>query len=72
MSNILNNLGKNLKKYRLLKGYTQEQFAEKANMSVTFLSLLESGNNNTTLVKVEMLANLLDINYIKLLEDNND
>lgn len=69
MSSILNNFGKNLKKYRLIRGYTQEEFAERANISVTFLSLLESGNYNTTLVEVELFARILGVNYTKLLED---
>ncbi len=72
MKKILKNFGKNLKKYRKECNYTQEQFVELANMSVTHLSLLESGRYNTTLTNVEKFANILNIDYLQLLEDCKD
>lgn len=69
MSKIAQNFGKNLKKYRIMRNFTQEQLAEMANVSVTFMSMLESGRYNTTLYRVELFAKILKIDYIKLLEE---
>ena len=40
---VLEQIGKNIKTARTLKGYTQEYVAEKLNKSVNFISLVESG-----------------------------
>lgn len=36
-------IGKNIKYCRKMKGYTQEELAEKANISVSHLSKIETG-----------------------------
>lgn len=43
---VLENLGKNLKKYRLDCGMTQEILAEKIGIHPTYVGKLESGKNN--------------------------
>ncbi len=43
---VLENLGKNLKKYRLDCGMTQEILAEKVGIHPTYVGKLESGKNN--------------------------
>ncbi len=43
---ILENLGKNLKKYRLDIKYTQEQLAEKVGVHPTYIGKLETGKSN--------------------------
>ncbi len=43
---VLENLGKNLKKYRLYCGMTQEILAEKVGIHPTYVGKLESGKNN--------------------------
>lgn len=50
----LNNLGKKIKHERQLQGITQEQLAEKADISVNFMSLIEGGRN----MSVETLVNI--------------
>lgn len=60
--------GKNLKKYRLENGFTQEQFAELTNLSVTYISLLENGRANATLLTVEKISAILKIDFLKLFE----
>lgn len=50
----LNGLGSRIKKERLKKGITQEQLAEKVDISVNFMSLIENGRN----MSVETLANI--------------
>ncbi len=40
---VLKNFGKNLKRYRLEKGWTQEQLAEKVNVHQTYIGKIELG-----------------------------
>ncbi len=40
---VLKRLGKNIKKYRLLVGLTQEQLAEKINVHQTYIGKIEIG-----------------------------
>lgn len=49
---VLENLGKNLKRYRLEQGLTQEELAEKVGIHPTYVGKLEAGKNN---VSVKML-----------------
>ncbi|MCD8026942.1 MAG: helix-turn-helix domain-containing protein [Clostridiales bacterium] len=62
----LNNLGANIKKIRQAKGMTQEQLAERADISVNFMSLIENGKNMSaeTLVKI---ANSLEVSVDNLM-----
>lgn len=63
-------IGLNIAYYRKREGMTQDQLAEKANVSRTFLSSIEAPNLVTSL-SLEMLfniANALNVDPIKLLE----
>ncbi len=62
------NLGNNIKKYRLEKGYTQEMFAEKIDKTVNYLSLIENGHKGILLKTLFDIAHALDIAPSKLLE----
>lgn len=50
-----------LKKARIEKGYTQEQLAEKIDISVAFLSRVERGNSKINLNRLNQICDLLDI-----------
>lgn len=67
-SSILEKFGKNLKMYRLKSGLTQEQFAELVDLSVTYISLLENGRTNTTILVIEKFSKILKVDFIKLFE----
>ena len=54
-------IGERLKKARVAKGYTQEQLAEKIDVSVAFLSRVERGNARVNLNRLNQLCDLLDI-----------
>ena len=54
-------IGQRLKKARIEKGYTQEQLAEKIDVSVAFLSRVERGNAKINLNRLNQLCDLLDI-----------
>jgi transcriptional regulator with XRE-family HTH domain len=53
--------GKNLRKLRLAAGLTQEQLAEKSNISVDFLSLIERGRNSPSFDNLDSLASALQL-----------
>lgn len=54
-------IGERLKKARTEKGYTQEQLAEKIDVSVAFLSRVERGKAKINLNRLDQLCNLLEI-----------
>ena len=54
-------IGERLKKARIEKGYTQEQLAEKIDVSVAFLSRIERGKSKVNLNRLNQLCDLLDI-----------
>lgn len=50
----IENLGSRIRAERLARGITQEQLAEKVDISVNFMSLIENGRN----MSVETLVNI--------------
>ena len=54
-------IGHRLKKARIEKGYTQEQLAEKIDVSVAFVSRVERGNTKINLNRLNQICDLLDI-----------
>ena len=53
--------GNNLKYFRFKRKYTQEYLAELTNMSVTYISQLESGKHCPSFEKIECLAKALNV-----------
>jgi transcriptional regulator with XRE-family HTH domain len=60
-------VGRNVRRVRLKKGLTQEQFAEKSGFSQQYLSGLEQGRRNPTVVTVYELAKALGVDHMELL-----
>ena len=58
--------GKNVKKYRLKKGYTQEQLAELADIGDKIISPIETGRSFIALDKMERLCNVLEVEPFQL------
>lgn len=61
MKNLREILGKNIRKYRELRGYTQEKFIEKIEIGTTAISNIECGKafpSHETLTKI---VNVLDV-----------
>ena len=62
VENIYNTIGKNIKKYRLKKGLTQRQLADKLLLSDSFISKLESVTHQTISIDtLEQIAIALDV-----------
>ena len=65
---ILNSFGKKLQKLRTDRNLTQEKLAEIAGFDRTYISLLERGIRNPSLVNIFRLANALNVAPDKLLK----
>jgi transcriptional regulator with XRE-family HTH domain len=59
-------VGRNLKRVRLEKGLSQERFAELSGFTQQYLSDLENGRRNPTIVTLYELARALDIEHVVL------
>lgn len=60
-------VGRNVRKHRLASGLTQEQFAERSGFSQQYVSDLERGLRNPTVVSVYELAQALGVSHLDLL-----
>lgn len=62
-----NIIGSRIKQARLAKNYTQEELAEKIDISVAFLSRVERGNSHINLKRLNQICGLLDVSESYLL-----
>ncbi|MCA9835127.1 MAG: helix-turn-helix transcriptional regulator [Thermomicrobiales bacterium] len=59
--------GRNLRRLRLERGYSQEDFAELLGVHRTYLGSVERGERNPTLRTVERFAGDLGVDAVRLL-----
>lgn len=59
--------GKNVRKFRLSQGLSQDALAEKADIHRTYIGAVERGERNITLINAEKIANALGINLVDCL-----
>ena len=64
---LLKQLGRNIKAERVRKGYTQESFAEKIGVSREYISRIERGQENMSILKILSFSTALDTNIQNLL-----
>ena len=64
---ILKQFGRNVKGERLRLGYSQEILAEKMGVNREYISRIERGIQNMSLLKITALANYLETNLNNLL-----
>ena len=65
---IYKRIGFNLLKQRRLKGWTQEQLAEKSGVSRSRISKMENGKENFNIGSLFLIAQSLEIDFIELLK----
>ncbi len=64
-------ISKNVKKYRKLKGWTQEKLADEINYSISFIRGIESSYHQTfSLGAIWRISRVLEIDFYKLCEDS--
>ena len=65
-------VGRNVRRVRIEKGLTQEELAERAGTSQFYISSLEAGLRNPTVVTVASLAQALGVDHLALLRPNGE
>ncbi|HLG46963.1 MAG TPA: helix-turn-helix transcriptional regulator [Reyranella sp.] len=60
-------VGRNVRRLRLSKGLTQERLAEICGFSQQYISGLEQGHRNPTVVTVYEIASALSVSYLELM-----
>ena len=65
---ILLTFGKNVQKYRISQGLSQEKLAELAGVHRTYIGMIERAANKITLCNIEQIAKALIIDLQLLLE----
>ncbi|MGL3104766.1 helix-turn-helix domain-containing protein [Bradyrhizobium sp. BR 1432] len=59
-------VGRNFVKLRKRKGFTQEKFAEASGFTQQYISGLETGRRNPTVVTLFELADVLGVSHVDL------
>lgn len=65
---VQRSVGRRIAELRAARGWTQEAFAQEAEVSVGYVRRLEAGDENLTLSSMVRLANLLEVAPIDLLK----
>ncbi|MCR5763196.1 MAG: helix-turn-helix domain-containing protein [Treponema sp.] len=66
MSEIAEILGNNIRSFRKKSGWTQEKLAEKAGISVPFMTQIELARKAASLEVIESIAKALGVSYEQL------
>jgi transcriptional regulator with XRE-family HTH domain len=61
-------VGKNLRRWRSLRGFTQEELADRAGINRNYVGMIERGENAATVDTIDMLAKALVIDPATLFE----
>ena len=69
MADVQLRFGENLRKVRGKKGISQERLAELAGLHRTYVSSVERGERNISLVNIEKLALALEVHLEHLMPD---
>lgn len=65
-------IGERLKKARLAKGLTQENLAESLNISIAYLSRIETGTTKVNLKRLDEICKLLSVSEAEILSGVSD
>lgn len=63
-------VGRNVRRLRLERGWTQEEFSERSGYGQSYLSELELGRRNPTVLTLHELAQALGVAPVILLQDD--
>lgn len=63
-------VGRNLRRYRLERGFSQEAFADHMGVHRTYMGAVERGERNLTLQTLERLAEFIGVDPLELLHDD--
>ncbi len=69
---IYNVIGKNIKKFRIIKGFKQHDLASKLYLSDSFIAKLESKTRQTISIDtLEQIAKVLDVDITEFFKNND-
>ncbi|NCA85752.1 MAG: XRE family transcriptional regulator [Clostridia bacterium] len=66
---IKNKFGKQVKKFRLEKGLSQEALAHQANLDRTYIPSIEKGERNVSITVIEKIAKALNVKISTLFDE---
>ncbi len=66
------NIGANIKRYRKLRGFTQQELADKSNISRSYLADIENGRYNPSIETLGDIATALGTDVNALIDSVND
>ena len=69
MSDVLERFGKRLREVRERVGVSQEKLAEMSGLHRTYVSSVERGKRNISLLNIERLAGALEVPMAELMPD---
>ncbi|PKH91714.1 transcriptional regulator [Pseudoalteromonas sp. 78C3] len=71
MDNFSKKLGKNIKMMRVLKDKNQAELSFKSGLDQSYLSRVENGTVNITVIKLCRIAKVLECNLIELVPETD-
>ena len=69
MAQINKKIGRRIRKYRMKKGFSQEDLALEADLHRAYIGQIERGEKNIGVQNLELIAKALKIKISKLFED---
>lgn len=69
---IQKRLGARIRKFRMKRGWTQDEFADKAGFHRAQIGAFENGRTNITLASLHLVAQTLGVRIIDLLKGVED
>lgn len=69
--NIKEKVGKRIKYLRNQLGMSQEELSDKADIDRTYITSVENGKRNISIVNIEKIANALGVSLSKLFDFEN-
>lgn len=67
--NIKDKIGNRIRQLRQEKHLSQEAFADMCELDRTYISSIEKGKRNVSIINIEKIANALNINLSTLFND---
>lgn len=64
---VLQHVSQNVRHYRSLKGLSQQQLADLAGLSRRMVAGVESGQDNISLAKLSLIADVLEIDFVQII-----
>lgn len=64
-------IGRNIRRIRRTKGWSQEKLAEQAGLHRTFVGAIERGERNISIATLVKLANALESSLVKIINNTN-